>query len=59
MIRDVSWIDFKQKHLEDEFEVFSPGVESINTRPHLQNGENVKSDNDSSISTYDSDDQIF
>ena len=36
MSRNVAWMDFKPKKLEDEFDLFTPGVESIGTR--LQNG---------------------
>ena len=51
--RDVKWMDFTHKQLESEFDLFSPGVESINTKYQLSSGENVI-DDDTSIFTHES-----
>ena len=32
MSRDVQWMDFNPKKLEDDFELFKPGIESIKSK---------------------------
>ena len=58
MSRDVQWMEYKPKTIEDSFDVFEPGIDSISTKYELQGGENETPDN-SSLSSYDSDDSSF
>ena len=51
MRRNVSWVDFKPKKLEVEFDLFEPGIGSLSTKHEARRGENDSLDN-STISTH-------
>ena len=47
MSRDVSWMDFKSKQIEDEFKIFEPGIKSEVSSDIIQDYENDENDNSS------------
>ena len=48
-------MEYKPKTIEDSFDVFEPGIDSISTKYELRGGENETPDN-SSLSSYKNDD---
>ena len=57
MSRDVQWMDFKSKRIETEFEIFEPGLESVELSEKLQIQDEEDSDS-SSISSQESNETI-